>query len=284
MLNELDSRPQPATAGDLAMTGIAIASGKGGVGKTNVVANLAVSLAMEGRSVLVIDADFGLGNLDVLLGLSPRYNIGHLLTGEKSLEEVLIDGPAGVRILPAASGLQSLTAMNQMQHRRLQDRLERLRDDVDYVFMDTSAGISDNVTDVLASATRTLVVTNPEPTSLVDAYALIKVMQRLHPERSMELLVNSVQGESEAREVYRHIRKTTERFLSLSLDLFGWVVRDPVVPRSVREQQLVVEKYPDSAAARSFRALAAKLDSGKSPKTHPSGQVLPFRRDGSGRR
>jgi len=279
MLNELNPQPVMPEPNPLATSAISIASGKGGVGKTNVVANLAVTLASAGRSVLVIDGDFGLGNLDVLLGLSPRYNIGHLLSGQRSLDEVLIEGPAGVRILPAASGLQGLTAMTALQRSSLGERLSGLISEVDYVFLDTSAGISDNVTETLAATARTLVVTDPEPTSLVDAYALIKVMKRMHPGTKMQLLVNSVRGEAEARQVYEHMQKTTEKFLSLSIGLFGWVARDPVVERAVREQELVVVKYPDSVAARSFERLADELESDMKPKNRPKAQILPFRRE-----
>ena len=276
-LNQVHTKSSTVASPRFGASGITIASGKGGVGKTNVVANLAASLAAMGNEVLVIDADFGLSNLDVLLGLSPRHHIGHFLSGDKRLDEVLVTGPAGIHILPAASGLQSLTSLSTEARAELFDRLDELCARFDFVLIDTAAGISANVTDMLTVAARAIVVTDPEPTALVDAYALIKVMKQLQPKRTLQLLVNSVRAESEATNVYKQIRATTERFLSVSVDLFGWVDRDPTVERAVRDQKLVVADYPDSAAAQSFLALAKKLDGEMKQGKRRPGKVLPFR-------
>jgi flagellar biosynthesis protein FlhG len=252
-------------------SGIAIASGKGGVGKTNVVANLAAALSLSGRKVLVLDADFGLSNLDVLLGLCPRYHIGHFLQGEKRLDEIVVEGPAGIRILPAASGLPHLAALRDDHRRRLIRGLNELRESVDLLLVDTSSGISSNVTGFVAACSRAIVVTDPEPTSLVDAYALIKIMQKIKPHAPPELLVNSVATENEAREIYRHVRLATERFLSFAIEFFGFIENDPFVPKAVRHQKLVVLEYPESPAGQSFFRLADSL-------LTPSTPALPIER------
>ena len=253
---------------------VAIASGKGGVGKTNVVANLAAALGAEGKSVLVLDADFGLSNLDVLLGLAPRYHIGHFFSGEKTLAEVVVDGPPGVRILPAASGLQSLTTMTSSQRASLMFHLQELLTDVDFLLTDTAAGISENVTGMLAASARSIVVTDPDPTSLVDAYALIKVMHRIRPTTSMEILVNSVNSRAEANDIYNQIANAADHFLSHKTELFGWVARDPRMTTAIRKQSLVVLEYPESPSGRSFRRLAQDLI--RASGDERANRILPF--------
>ena len=258
------------------VSGIAIASGKGGVGKTNVVANLAAALSAAGERVLVLDADFGLSNLDVLLGLCPRYHVGHFLTGEKRLDEIIVDGPGGLRILPAASGIQGLTVLSEHHRRRLVEGLDRLEDVPDWLFVDTSAGISENVTGLMAACSRSIVVTDPEPTSLVDAYALIKVMRALHPSGSLELLVNSVGTRTEAEQIHENVQAATEHFLGFRLELFGWIERDPSVSRAVRRQKLVVLDQPDGLAAQAFHRLARGLLASRERGSLGRGDVLPF--------
>ncbi len=155
---------------------VAITSGKGGVGKTNIVANLAVALSRMGRRVLIFDADLGLGNLDVLLGLAPRFNIGHVLRGEKELDEIIIKGPSGIEILPAASGIEELTTLTTQQKMDLFTKMEGLNGKVDVMLIDTAAGISHNVLFFNIASHEILVVASTEPTSLIDAYALMKVL------------------------------------------------------------------------------------------------------------
>ncbi|MDH4187246.1 MAG: AAA family ATPase, partial [Nitrospira sp.] len=162
---------------------ITVTSGKGGVGKTNVVANLAVALAQAGKQVLVLDADLGLGNIDVLLGLVPRYTLEHVLAGSHHLSDIVIQGPAGIHVLPASSGLPQLTSLNDEQQLLLQSELEDVAKTVDVLLIDTGAGIASNVTYFAAAAQETVIVVSPEPTSLTDAYALIKVLWRQHRER-----------------------------------------------------------------------------------------------------
>ena len=165
------------------MVSLAITSGKGGVGKTNVVVNLAVSLGRMRHRVVVLDADFGLGNVDVLLGLAPDAHLGHVLSGEKAMHEILVDGPEGIRVIPASSGLQELTVLSSVHWDRLSAGLRALSHECDFLLIDTAAGIADNVLEMLAGSERVLIVTSPEPTAVVDAYALIKVMTALDPEK-----------------------------------------------------------------------------------------------------
>jgi flagellar biosynthesis protein FlhG len=246
---------------------ISVTSGKGGVGKTNVVANLALALARRGQRVLILDADLGLANLDVLLGLSSRYNIRHVLAGEKSLEEVVIEGPDGVRILPASSGVQELTQLGEEQKLVLLNELDGLEPTCDLLLIDTGAGISPNVTYFNLAALERIVVATPEPTSITDAYALIKVMATRHATRSFRLLVNQVKDEQDAHEVFAKLVRVVDRFIGeVSLSFLGWVPSDECVPRAVKKQRAVVDLYPECPASRSFARVAeAVLESGAGP-------------------
>jgi flagellar biosynthesis protein FlhG len=239
---------------------ISVTSGKGGVGKTNVVANLAVALAQRGQRVLVLDADLGLANLDVLLGLSPRYNIRHVLAGEKRLEEVVIDGPGGIRVLPASSGVQELTQLGEEQKLLLMGELDALEPACDFLLIDTGAGISPNVTYFNLAALERIVVVTPEPTSITDAYALVKVMATRHATRSFKLLVNQVRDEADAREVFAKLVRVIDRFIGeVSLEALGWVPTDSSVPRAVLRQRAVVELYPECPASRGFARVAETI-------------------------
>ncbi len=240
---------------------IAVTSGKGGVGKTSTVANLAVALSRMGKRVLVLDADLGLGNIDVLLGLSPRYNIGHVLRGEKTVEEVIVDGPAGVKILPATFGIQELTNLGTEQRIAITSHLENLGDNIDFMIIDTGAGISSNVLFFNVAAHEIVVVVSPEPTSVIDAYALMKVLLRKHGERRFSLLVNTVRSPEEGLEVYKKISLAASRFMSVSLDYLGCVLYDENVRKAVVNRMAVVEMAPDSLASRCYEQIASKLAS-----------------------
>jgi flagellar biosynthesis protein FlhG len=236
---------------------ISVTSGKGGVGKTNVVANLAVALSRLGQRVLVLDADLGLANIDVLLGLSPRYNIRHVLDGEKRLEEVMVEGPGGIRVLPASSGVQELTQLGEEQKLVLMGELDALETACDLLLIDTGAGISPNVTYFNLAALERIVVVTPEPTSITDAYALIKVMATRHACRSFWLLMNQVKDERDAQQVFAKLVRVVDRFIGeVSLESLGWVPSDASVPKAVKRQRAVVELFPDCAASRGFNRVA----------------------------
>ena len=195
------------------MVSLAITSGKGGVGKTNVVVNLAVSLGRMRHRVVVLDADFGLGNVDVLLGLAPESHLGHVLSGEKTIHEILVDGPEGIRVIPASSGLQELTVLSNVHWDRLSAGLRTLSHECDFLLIDTAAGIADNVLEMLAGSERVLIVTSPEPTAVVDAYALIKVMTHL---RSVERYRPSRQRRARRGRSGRRIPSARNRGVALS--------------------------------------------------------------------
>lgn len=235
---------------------IAVTSGKGGVGKTNVVANLAVSLSEIGKKVVVLDADFGLANIDVLLGLTPRFHLGHVLFGNKTLTEIMVQGPKGIRIIPASSGLQRLSELTQAQRDQLVESFSDLDADTDYFLVDTAAGISTNVIHFLMAAHEVIVVSAPEPTAIVDAYATIKIILAADPSKPVNVLINSVQSESEAREVFTQINTVVKRFLNCEVCFLGHVERDGHVRQAVRSQVLVTHLFPNAPASRCFRSLA----------------------------
>ncbi len=238
---------------------LAVSSGKGGVGKTNSVVNLAAAFAAMRKKVLILDADLGLGNIDVLLGISPKYNIGHLLRGEKTLDEVIVEGPAGIMILPASSGVQELTNLAPQERLSLQSHLDRLATEIDIMMIDTGAGISSNVLFFNVSADDIIVVVSPEPTSLTDAYALMKVLLKRHGERRFKLIVNSVKTRKEGLDVFRKISLAAERFLDISIDYLGCVFHDENVQRAVVRQRPVFELYPDTKASLCFREIAGEI-------------------------
>ena len=238
---------------------IAVASGKGGVGKTNVVANLALALRRRRKRVIIVDADLGLANLDTLLGLNPRANLRHVLAGERSIEDVLVDGPAGMKVVPAASGVAELTSLTQAQRVMLLEQVGRLDEAFDVLLLDTGAGISANVLFFAVAAHETLVVLTPEPTSLTDAYALIKVLSTHHGEQRFGVLVNMAKTESEAKRTFVHLARVAERFLHVSLEYHGFVPYDEELPEAVRRQQALLELAPSSPASRAFEALADRM-------------------------
>jgi flagellar biosynthesis protein FlhG len=238
---------------------LAVTSGKGGVGKTNIVINLAVALARLHNRVAILDADFGLGNVDVLLGLAPRHHLGHLLAGESGIRDVLVEGPGGVRVLPASSGLRELTALSLRQWDRLNAGLAEIREELDFLLVDTGAGISNNVVDVLTSVDRVMIVTSPEPTAIVDAYALLKVLTVVDPSKEVGVLTNGVRDAGEADLVFRQLEVASERFLHRRLTSFGHIAHDPLVRDAVLLQRPIVEQHPQAPASRGFRQLATRV-------------------------
>jgi flagellar biosynthesis protein FlhG len=238
---------------------VAVTSGKGGVGKTNVVANLSVCLSELGKKVVVLDADFGLANLDVLLGLTPRYHLGHVLYGNKTLTEIMIQGPKGIRIIPASSGLQRMSELTLAQRNHLVENFANLDSDTDYFIIDTAAGISRNVIHFLLSAQDVIVVSAPEPTAIVDAYAIIKIILAEDPKKHIQVLINAVERSEEAHEVFCQINSVAKRFLNREIDYLGHIERDSHVPQAVRSQMLVTHRFPTAPASRCFRELAHRI-------------------------
>jgi flagellar biosynthesis protein FlhG len=240
-------------------TVLAVASGKGGVGKSNVAANLAVALALLGRKVALLDADFGLGNVDVLLGLTPDFHIGHVLSGEKTLADIAITGPCGVEIVPGSSGLRAMTVLSAVQRQRLMAMLSKLRRTMDFLVVDTASGISDNVIDTVLMADRVVLVTNNEPAAVVDAYATAKVVTASSPKAEIGVVVNRVSDAHEAGLAFRQLDVAAAKFLGRPLRFYGFVVDDPAVQHSTLSQRVVVDEAPQAPASRCFRILAARI-------------------------
>ncbi len=238
---------------------LAVTSGKGGVGKTNVVANLSVSLSELGKKVVVLDADFGLANIDVLLGLTPRYHLGHVLFGNKTLTEIMVQGPKGIRIIPASSGLQRMSELTLAQRNHLVASFTNLDADTDFFIIDTAAGISRNVIHFLLSAQEVIVVSAPEPTAIVDAYAVIKIILAEDHKKPIRILINSVEQAEDAHEVFCQINSVVKRFLNREIDYLGHIERDSHVPQAVRSQMVVTHRFPNAPASRCFRELARRI-------------------------
>ncbi len=248
---------------------IAVTSGKGGVGKTNLTLNLAISLARDhGKRVLVLDADFGTANVDIVLGMFPRYNISHLFMENRSLEEIILVGPHDVKILPGVSGIANLTSLTEGQKMRFFDELEQYQSKyaLDYILIDTGAGLSSNVTNFLMAADEIIVVVTPEPTSLSDAYAIIKVMNQFNPELKTNVVVNMAVSEESAKRVFTTLESVSDKFLNKALNYLGFMRFDKHLPTAVRQQKPLVLSYPNSDVSIEILRLAHTLESKIDPQ------------------
>jgi len=255
---------------------ICVTSGKGGVGKTNIVTNLGYSLAKSGKKVLILDADLNLANVDILLGLTPRYNLHHVFMGEKTLAEVLVQGPEGLLILPASSGIMELADLTEQQRLYFLSEMSALARKIDIMLIDTAAGINNNVIYFNLAARERIIILTPEPTSLTDAYALIKVLSSRHDVKKFRILVNLARSEKEALSVFRKLSIVADRFLdSLSLDYLGHIPYDSKLPTAVREQRLVSDIFPDAPASKMFSKLAGNI-SQEEPEMKADGNIKFF--------
>ena len=243
---------------------LAVSSGKGGVGKTNFVANLAYALSKRGGKVLVVDADLGLNNIDILLGLAPKKHIGHLLSGEATVEDIILHGPADINILPAGDGLQELTQLPPEKKILLMDELDRVSQGYDFLIFDTGAGISNNVTYFCSAAHETILIATTEPTSLTDVYALMKTLHLKHAQKHFRMVINSVSSEREAQGVYSNLTAVTDRFLKdISVEYLGYILHDANVPKAVRQQKAFLELYPFSKFSVCINELSEKISKEK---------------------
>lgn len=239
---------------------IAVTGGKGGVGKTNVSINLAVAMADMGKRVMVLDADLGLANIDVLLGLHTEYDLSHVLRGERTLQEIIVEGPAGVRVVPASSGVQQMAELSRAEHAGLIQAFSDVDDDLDVLIVDTAAGISDAVVSFSRAAQELIVVVCDEPASITDAYALIKLLNRDYGISRFRVLANMVRSAEEGRNLYNKLCRVTDRYLEVILSYMGNVPFDESLRKAVRGQKPVVHAYPRSPAAQAFKNLAKKAD------------------------
>jgi flagellar biosynthesis protein FlhG len=243
---------------------IAVTGGKGGVGKTSVAVNLATTLAgtrsATGRHVMLLDGDLGLANVDVFLGLSPRHTMQHVLSGERTLEEIILESAQGVRIVPGASGVAELANLTAAGHLGLVQAFSALSGRVDTLIVDTSAGIAHSVLQFSQAAQHVLLVVCDEPASMTDAYALAKVLSRNHGVTKFHVLANMVRVPGEGAALFEKLLRVTSRFLDVTLEFVGEIPEDPYLRRAIREQRPVVVAFPASPASRAFKKLALKAD------------------------
>jgi flagellar biosynthesis protein FlhG len=238
---------------------MAVASGKGGVGKSNLAANLAVALGQKGVRVLLVDADLAQANLDLLLGVHPRFDLQHVLSGEKTLEEIVVEGPPGVKLVPACSGVPGLAELDDYRRECLLRALGNLDIEVDLILMDMASGVSNQVTSFCRAADDVVVVTTPEIPAFSDAYAFIKLLQQRGLPRAPRLVVSMADTPEEAEETAHRIRLVARRFLRLELESLGSVPFDSTIARAVRLQESVMIAFPNSPAAIAYRALAERV-------------------------
>ncbi len=228
---------------------LAVTSGKGGVGKTNMSVSLALAAAAEGRDVVILDGDLGLANVDVIFDIQPNYNLSHVISGEVSVEEALIQAPGGVRVLPGAAGMTRMADMSSPEHRLFLKSLEYLEQQTELIIVDTGAGISRRVIDFCIASGEVVVVTTPEPTAIADAYAMIKVLGQAEPTLRSWLLVNMAGNRGEAEQILDRIIVLSERFLGMQVLRAGYVIADPRVPHAVRRRVPFALAYPSAQAS-----------------------------------
>jgi len=239
---------------------IAVTGGKGGVGKTNVSINLAVAMADIGKRVMVLDADLGLANIDIALGLHPEYDLSHVMNGERELREVIMEGPAGIRVVPASSGVQKMAELSTAEHAGLINAFSEVSNDIDVLIIDTAAGISDTVVSFSRAAQELVVVVCDEPASITDAYALIKLLNREYGVNRFQILSNMVRSTQEGRDLYNKLYRVTDRYLDVMLNYMGCIPYDESLKKAVKGQKSVVQAYPRSPASQAFKNLAKKAD------------------------
>lgn len=244
---------------------IAVTGGKGGVGKTCVAANLGLALASMGRAVMLMDADLGLANLDVVLGLRCRRTLADVLDGSCDLADIVVPGPLGLQVVPGASGICRMSALDDRELAGLINAFNDLTGRLDYLIVDTAAGISTSVTRFSRAAQRVLVVLSSEPASMTDAYALIKILSREHGVRRFEILTNQVRRTGEGRDCFRGLARVCEKFLDVTLDYLGSVPADPFMRQAVAVRRAVVDLYPQSPSSRAFRNIAGQVENWEAP-------------------
>ncbi|WP_060528526.1 MinD/ParA family protein [endosymbiont of Ridgeia piscesae] len=254
---------------------IAVTGGKGGVGKTNISVNLGVAMAEMGRRVMLLDADLGLANIDVMLGLHPEFDLSHVMRGERRLEEILVTGPHGMKVVPGASGVQKMAELSTAQHVGLINAFSELANDVDVLLIDTAAGISDQVVSFSRAAQEVVVVVCDEPASITDAYAIIKLLNREHGVSRFRVLANMVRTVQEGRDLYNKMCRVTDRYLDAMLSYMGSIPYDEQLRKAVKAQRPVVDSFPRSKAAQAFKNLAKKADTWPLP-TGVSGDLQFF--------
>ena len=238
---------------------VSVASGKGGVGKTIIAVNLAIALSRLGVRVLVVDADFGLANIDIMLGVTSKYNISHFLRGEKELHEIIQLGHEGVRFISGGSGINELLNMDEEQLAGVLGGLIQLDAPIDFIIIDNGAGINDNILQMILASSETIIITTPEPTAILDAYALVKTIMRRDESYPMHLLVNKCDNKREAQRVQEGFIEVIGRHLGTSIDPLGLIMYDRDVPSSIKRQIPITVSAPDGGTAQSIYQISRSL-------------------------
>jgi len=238
---------------------IVITSGKGGVGKTSLSVSLAIALAQDGKSVTMIDADLGLANINVILGIIPKYNLYHVIKGKKKLRDIIIEVPEGIKIIAGASGFHQLANLDAKQREDFIGSISELAND-DYLIIDTGAGISQNVLSFILASDEIIVVTTPEPTAITDAYGIIKTIASHNNEKQIRLIVNRAQSVTEGQRVAQRVINIAGQFLNVSVENLGFVYEDAYVPKSVRNQKPFIVGYPKSKASGCVKVIADRIN------------------------
>ena len=239
---------------------IAVTSGKGGVGKTNFTINLAINLSRQNKRVVILDTDFGLANIEVLLGIIPKFNFGDVLDDKITIEEALTNGPSGIKFLSGGSGLSSLADINESQMTRLLDSFTFLDSISDYILIDTGAGISKSVINFVKASNETIIVTTPEPTSITDAYAIIKTLKEENSQMpEFKIVVNKVDDYKEGAEIFDKLSKVADKFLGVKLQSLGTISHDNYLVRAVKMQQPVTICFPNAESAKSIESISLRL-------------------------
>lgn len=244
---------------------VAVTSGKGGVGKSNLAVNLGVAMAKAGQQVMIMDADLGLANIDVLLDLQPQYNLTHVIDGERTLEEIIVTGPAGVMVVPASSGTQRLAMLTPAEHAGIIHTFSDLSFALDTLIVDTAAGIADSVVSFVRAAREVVVVVCDEPASITDAYAMVKVLNRDYGLHRFHIVANMTGSAQHGRELFNKLYRVTDRFLDVMLSFLGAIPYDEQLQKAVRRQRSVVEGYPRSRSAMAFTKLVRKMEKWPTP-------------------
>ncbi len=254
---------------------ITVTSGKGGVGKTSLSVNLALQMQQEGKKVVILDADFGLANVEIMFGIRPQYNLADLIYNEKSIEEIITQGPNGVGFISGGSGVQDLVNLDKEKLQKLIAKLVKLDSLYDVIIIDTGAGIADSVIEFVLSSPEVLLVVTPEPTSITDAYSLLKAVNRKkefnREQKSIKVVANRVSGEEEATEIFDKISVVVSKFLNIQLEYLGYIPTDKQLTNAVVEQKPVTVQYPNCESALRIKEICDKLLDRVSEETKKNG-------------
>lgn len=256
---------------------ITVTSGKGGVGKTNFSINMAILLSEFGLRVVIIDADFGLANIDVVLGVMPEFTLLDVIKDNKDITDILTQGPNNIKFISGGSGVEELIKLEKWQLDKFMEKMSQLDELTDIIIVDTGAGLSENVLSFVVAADEVILVTTPEPTSITDAYALIKMVSKMDKNKVLKLVINRAENSDEAQQILKKLTFTSEKFLSFKIEPLGFILNDNNVSKAVKQQQPFILGYPRSTASKHMRDITSKLaEKYKTEKVKPTNGVKGF--------